>query len=103
MAILEYACVVWSPHFKNNINKLEMTQWLTARFAMNNYDKYASVTNMLNCLGWPTLEHRRKEQRILMFFKIINQQVEIPSEGILIPSYAHTRGHNNKFRQLQTR
>ena len=32
----------------------------------------------------------------------MNQQVEIPSEGILIPSYAHTRGHN-KFRQLQTR
>ena len=42
--ILEYACVVWSPHFKNNINKLEMTQRRAARFAMNNYDKYASVT-----------------------------------------------------------
>ena len=36
--ILEYACVVWSPYFKNNINKLEMTQLQAARFAMNNYD-----------------------------------------------------------------
>ena len=39
-----------------------MTQRRAARFAMNNYDKYASVTNMLNCLGWPTLECRCKEQ-----------------------------------------
>ena len=34
--------------FKKNTNKLEMThaQQRTARFAMNNYDKYASVTNI---------------------------------------------------------
>ena len=70
---------------------------------MNNYDKYASVTDMTKCLRWPTLEKRRNEQRILMLFKIVNQQVEIPSEGILIPNNVHTRGHNNKFRQLQTR
>ena len=31
---------------------------------MNNYDKYASVTNMLKYLGWPTLGQRRKELRI---------------------------------------
>ena len=49
-----------------------MTQQRAAGFAVNNYDKYASVTNMLNCLGWSTLEHRCKEQRILMLFKIIN-------------------------------
>ena len=59
---------MWSPYFKNNINKLEMTQQRVAGFAVNNYDKYASVTNMLNCLGWPTLQHRCKEQRILMLF-----------------------------------
>ena len=70
---------------------------------MNNYDKYASVTDMIKCLRWPTLEKRRNEQRILMLFKIVNQQVEIHSEGILIPNNVHTRGHNNKFRQLQTR
>ena len=101
--ILEYTCVVWSPYFKNNINKLETTQRRAARFVMNNYDKYASVTDMIKCLRWPTLEKRRNEQRILMLFKIVNQQVEIPSEGILIPNNVHTRGHNNKFRQLQTR
>ena len=101
--ILEYACVVWSPYFKNNINKLETTQRRAARFVMNNYDNYASVTDMIKCLRWPTLEKRCNEQRILMLFKIVNQQVEIPSEGILIPNNVHTRGHNNKLRQLQTR
>ena len=82
LRILEYACVMWSPYFKNNIIKLETTQRRAARFVMNNYDKYASVTDMIKCLRWPTLEKRRNEQRILMLFIIVNQQVEIPSEGI---------------------
>ena len=55
------------------LNKLEMTQRRAARFAMNNVDKYASVTNMLvqECLGWPTLEQRCKELRIIIFFKLL--------------------------------
>ena len=42
---------MWPPYFKNNKNKVEMTQRQVARFAMNNYNKYASVTNMLKYLG----------------------------------------------------
>ena len=38
-----------------------------------------------------------------MLFKIMNQLVELPSEGLLIPSCTYTRGHNKKLWQLQAR
>ena len=65
-----------------------MTQRRAARFAMNNYDRYTSVTNMLKYLEWPTLEQRYKELKNLMLFKIMNHFVKIPSEELLIPSCA---------------
>ena len=52
-----------------NINKLEMIeQRKAARYVCNNYDRHASVTNMLNDLGWDTLEHRRKAARLVQIF-----------------------------------
>ena len=48
--ILEYASTVWSPHIKADINKLEMIQRRAARFVLNNYSRFASVTRMLDAL-----------------------------------------------------
>ena len=62
---LEYASSVCDPHESKYINKLEMIQRKAARFVCNNYDRHASVTNMLNDLGWDTLEHRRKAARLV--------------------------------------
>ena len=42
--IVEYASTVWSPHIKADINKLEMIQRRAARFVLNNYSRFASVT-----------------------------------------------------------
>ena len=44
------------------------------------------------------------EQRILMLFKIVKpNRWRYPQREFLIPNNVHTRGHNNKYRQLQTR
>ena len=51
--ILEYASTVWSPYHEHNIYKLEMVQRIAV---MNNYNRTASVTEMLNSLQWHTLE-----------------------------------------------
>ena len=58
--ILEYASTVWSPYHEQNIYKLEMVQRRAARFVLNNYDRMASVTEMLNTLQWNILW--RKEE-----------------------------------------
>ena len=60
--ILEYAAAVWSPHLQYHIHQLlEKVQRSAARFVMNDYARYSSVTNMLNYLSWPTLEQRRNQ------------------------------------------
>ena len=53
--ILEYACTVWSPYHQFNIAKLEMVQRRVTRFVTNNYDRTASMTQMLHSLQWDTL------------------------------------------------
>ena len=69
--ILEYASVVWDPHTLAEIKKLEMVQRRAARFVCNNYKKSeGTVTNLLDRLNWPSLEHRRKNTRLITMFKI---------------------------------
>ena len=53
---LDYVSVVWSPHCQSDIDKLEMVQRRSARFVLNRKNRYASVTNMMSYLGWPTLK-----------------------------------------------
>jgi len=38
-----------------------------------------------------------------MFYKIINNLVDVDFNSYLIPSVSQTRGHHLKFKQLQTR
>jgi hypothetical protein len=66
--ILEYACTVWDPHTDTNINKLEMVQRRAARFVLNNYHRTASVSAMIDYLKWPSLQERRKDARLTMFY-----------------------------------
>ena len=44
------------------------------------------LSEMITTLGWPTLEQRRKIFRTIMLYKIINNLVEVPTDGILFPS-----------------
>lgn len=48
---LEYAICVCTPYETKYINQLEMVQRRAARFDCNNYNKQASVTDMINDWG----------------------------------------------------
>ena len=69
--ILEYACGIWSPYHQCNIHQVETVQRRAARYVMNNFSSYASVSEMTTTLGWPTLEQRCKISRTIMLYKII--------------------------------
>ena len=68
---VEYASVVWSPYTKDNINKIEKVQRRAARWVLNDYSSYSSVTDMLSNLGWRSLENRRTDTCFAMFYKIV--------------------------------
>ena len=58
--ILECAYTAWSPYYQQSILKVEMVQWQAARFVTNNYNRTASVTDMLHYLQWDALKVRHK-------------------------------------------
>lgn len=98
---LEYASAVWDPHTKEHISKIEMVQRRAARWTVGNFDNRASVTEMLNKLGWRTLEQRRADARLCLFYKIVYGLVAVP-----LPSYVQYNHrisrycHSMTFRQV---
>ena len=53
--ILEYVSNVLSPHCDKDVNGMEAAQRRAARFAINCYSRYQSVTGIMQKLNWPTL------------------------------------------------
>ena len=102
---LEYSCSVWHPHKKSNKDKIEKVQrrgCRAARFVSNNFRRKASVSEMLHNLGWQSLDSRKQDQRLVLFYKIINGLASVETEDILTPADSRTRkNHSFKFKHLQ--
>ena len=58
---LEYASAVCDPHNKVRIFQIEQVQRRAARWTVSNFDRQTSVTQIVEDLGWRTLEHRRAD------------------------------------------
>ena len=101
--ICEYAAVIWSPHLQTNIHQIEMIQRKAARLIFNDYSRHSSVTAMLTALDWKSLEKRRDDSTVVMFYKTINQHVDIPYDHILHKVPSTTRSSSRKFLHLPSR
>ena len=96
---LEYASSVWDPHTTACINTLKMVQRRSARFVMNDWGKKSSVTEMLNQLGWQTLQQRRLHNKLVMMYRITHHLIAIPAMPPYITpmTMIQTRGHTNRL------
>ena len=57
---------------------------------------------MLHNLGWQSLDGRRQDQRLVLFYKIIDGLASVETEDILTPADSRTRkNHSFKFKHLQ--
>ena len=74
---VEYAAAVWDPYTWENIDKLEMVQRRAARYVCNNYIQMASVTGMLQRLGWRSLQQRCADIRLVFLYKCMNGLVVV--------------------------
>ena len=95
--ILEYTAFIWSPHTSANINKLESVQKRAIHYVMSDYSRYSSVSNMLLTLRWDSLKQRRDNQSLCIFYKILNDLVDVSLPDCVIPNPLVTRGHNKRF------
>ena len=80
---LEYGSTVWDPFLKKDIKRLEKIQKRAARFVKQDYHskKPGSMTAMLKELDLPSLESRRKENRLCQLYKISNDLVPAIPKG----------------------
>ena len=87
--ILEYGCCVWDPHTEKYINELEKTHKNAARFITKNYQHVSGNTKKnMNKLGWIPLEEHRARIKVNLFYKGINNLIDIPTEQY--PAVSHS-------------
>lgn len=83
--VLEYACVVWSPHQKVLKAKIERIQRLAVRFICGKYRRMESVTALLKSCELEPLEERRRKHRLKFLFKIMSGRTKINKDLYLQP------------------
>ena len=102
---MEYLLYRLEPLHQRHINKIiiEKVQRRAARWVSNDYSSYSSVTDMLSNLGWRSLENRRTDTRLAMFYKIVYGLVAIPLPSFFEHPEVYTRHmHSLSYRQIHT-
>ena len=90
---LEYAATVWDPYYQHDIDRLENIQRRAARFISNDYRSRheGAVTEMLSNLELPSLQERRRQLRLTMFYKITNNLVPALPENQFMSKISNKR------------
>ena len=71
---------VWDPHCIYLEEQLEKVQKRVARFVLNNYSyEEGSISEIMETLQWKPLKERRRENRLILFYKGLNGQAKIPT------------------------
>ena len=83
-----------------NVQKTEMVQRRAARYVCNNYNREASVSTMIKHLHWRSLQQRRTDIRLVMFYKILHGIVALDLFPQLIPLVRPSRHTHSEAFQL---
>ena len=97
---LEYTAAVWDPHTKGKAKQGEKVHCRAAIWVSCNYERLASVSDMIATLGWRSLEQRRTDSRLCLFYKIIHGLVAVPLPDYIEPNtrisrYCHSMTFDN--------
>ena len=101
---LENSCAVWHPHFKKDVDHLELVNCSAPRIVTgrNLRDREVSVTALLEDLKWTTLQEQQKHLRLVLMYNILNGLVAMPAIQLIAASQ-HTRAiHKHKFSIIRT-
>ena len=100
---MEYCASVWDPHLKEDVNTLEMLNRRAVRTVFNKSwrQRDVSPTELMNKLGWTTLEQRRQQLRLCMMYRITHGLIAVPSHRLQPPART-TRGHMHKYQTLRS-
>ena len=98
---LEYCSAILDPHVVKDIDSPENIQRHAARFTVQDYSRYTSVSALLKGLDWSSLKDRRRDIRLIFLFKITKGNVAVQAEVSLVTADSHTRKrHDHKYRHV---
>jgi hypothetical protein len=102
--VLEYASTVWDPHQLYLQDKLEKVQNRAARFITNNYVyEPGSMTKILEKTKLEPLKNRRKQAKVILFFKGLHAGTRIPLHDLRPPKRKTRNMHSQHFVQFYAR
>ena len=78
------------------VSKIEMVQRRAARFVLRNYNRTSSVSDMLDQLGWKSLQSRRESMRLYMLYKLYHGIVATDGMPLLTPVQRNSRHQNSQ-------
>ena len=102
---LEYASTVWDPHTIKLKDQIEKVQKSAGRFITGNYTHEHGQSSIIRQeLDWKTLVDRRKDNRLIMYYKAMKQQATVPPVRQLSKqSHTSNRTHEYYRRPLPVR
>ena len=83
------------------ISQIEQVQRRATRWTASNFDRQSSVTEMIKHLEWRSLEQRRADSRLCLFYKVIHGLVAVPLTDYIHYSNIISR-YSMTFRQVST-
>ena len=78
---LEYCCTIWDPTPKGEIERIKRVQRHAVRWAKGAYGM-TSVTRLLKELRWQDLADRRRHNRLILLYKILNYHISVPPDKV---------------------
>jgi hypothetical protein len=75
-----------------------MVQRRAARWVLSRYGRQDTVTVMLSCLGWKTLQSRRTIARLTMLYNLRNNLASIDSCVLQPITHSSTRSSAHAYR-----
>ena len=92
--VLEYTAIIWDPYQQYLIDDIEKIQKRAPRWVMGDYRLTSSVTEIMSTLKWPSLELRRLQSRLTIFYNLVSKSVSIN-----IPLHYHpfTYTYNTRY------
>ena len=74
---VEYGSIIWDPYLQTDIGRLGRVQKSDARFITGDYRsrQEGCITRMLQDLDLPTLQERRRQQRLTFLYKMVKGYV----------------------------
>ena len=94
---LEYAAVIWSPHMRKHVKKIERIQRLATRMIPG--FKELPYEERLMRLDMTTLEERRMRGDLITVYRIVNGIDILDRDLIEIAPRNYLRGHTQKLRK----